>query len=140
MRWSICQAVIPLTTTVSTSAGSRSAGTGTRARASTSAWVVQAPIFVTVATRRPTSAGSTSAPAAVTVPSVTHERDASTALEGVVRESYYLGAEQRLEVEVAPGRRIVALRAAAARPAIDEGETVMLGWDSEDVVVLAEAA
>ena len=71
---------------------------------------------------------------------VSPEPGPGSQLEGVVRETYYLGAEQRLEVEVAPGRRIVAVRPAAARPPIDEGQTVRLGWDPEDVVVLAEAA
>ncbi|MER7276193.1 hypothetical protein ABT369_17220 [Dactylosporangium sp. NPDC000244] len=68
IRCSICQAVTPLTTTVSASAGSTPSGTGTRSPASTSAAVAQPPVFVTAATRVPTSAPSTPGPTRSTRP------------------------------------------------------------------------
>ena len=68
MRCSICQAVTPLTTTVSAAAASTPSGTGTRSAASTSRWLAHPPTLVTAANRRPVSAGSTPGPVAVTVP------------------------------------------------------------------------
>ncbi|MEU0236138.1 hypothetical protein ABZ234_00455 [Nocardiopsis sp. NPDC006198] len=68
MRCSICHAVMPLTSSVSTAAGSASSGTGTRSRASRCRWLVQAPVFVTAANLPPRSAGSTPGPTSVTVP------------------------------------------------------------------------
>lgn len=68
VRWSICQAVTPLTMTVSAAAGSTSSGTGIRSAASMIRWLAQAPILVMAANRRPTSAASVSGPTAVTMP------------------------------------------------------------------------
>ncbi|MEU2255410.1 hypothetical protein ABZ540_19795 [Nocardia xishanensis] len=68
MRCSICQAVIPFTTSVSASAAPRPAGTGTTSAASSRMWLDQPPTLVSAATRCPISAGSTDAPAAATVP------------------------------------------------------------------------
>ncbi|HJD84061.1 MAG TPA: hypothetical protein K8W00_21870 [Kitasatospora aureofaciens] len=68
VRCSICQAVTPLTTTVSASAAVTPSGTGTASAASSSRWLAQAPVLVTAAKRRPTIAGSTPGPVATTVP------------------------------------------------------------------------
>ncbi|MEV0358158.1 hypothetical protein AB0H71_19125 [Nocardia sp. NPDC050697] len=68
VRCSSCQAVMPLTTRVSASAGSSPSGTGTRSAASSRTWLRQPPILVSAATRRPASACSTPAPTAATSP------------------------------------------------------------------------
>ncbi|MET8627301.1 hypothetical protein ABZW30_26685 [Kitasatospora sp. NPDC004669] len=68
VRCSICQAVTPLTTTVSASAAVTPSGTGTRSAASSSRKLAQAPVLVTAANRRPIIAVSTSGPVATTVP------------------------------------------------------------------------
>ncbi|MEV8343195.1 hypothetical protein AB0P49_17395 [Streptomyces niveus] len=72
VRCSICQAVTPFTTTASTAATSRSAGTGTSSPASTSRWLAQAPTLVTAANRRPVIPASTPGPVVVTVPTTSY--------------------------------------------------------------------
>ncbi|WP_353050967.1 hypothetical protein [Actinoplanes sp. NBRC 101535] len=70
VRCSICQAVTPLTTSVSTATGSSPSGTGIRSAASTSRWLAQPPTLVIAAYRRPVMPGSTPSPVAVTVPTM----------------------------------------------------------------------
>jgi putative spermidine/putrescine transport system ATP-binding protein len=60
-------------------------------------------------------------------------------LRGIVRDTYYLGVDQRCEVEIAGGQRVVMRLAAAGREAVREGDEVQLAWDDEHVVVLADA-
>lgn len=68
LRCSICQAVMPLTTTVSASAAPIPSGTGTTSAASTSTWLAQPPTLTSAATRVPARPGSTPSPVVRTVP------------------------------------------------------------------------
>ena len=70
---------------------------------------------------------------------LSRERVAGPCLEGVVRESYYLGADQRFEVELPGGRSVVAVRSAAAGPPLAEGDAVCVSWEAGDVVPLVQA-
>ena len=61
-------------------------------------------------------------------------------LNGLVRDSVYLGPTRRVEVTLPSGQVVVVRQPAAMPPVADEGQPVEVSWDRDDARLLMEPA